>query len=145
MTNNTERKDFEASMIQLFGYEADEFYFTDGEYIDPDLNDLYLTWQAALAQREQVDFATLGYVSVIEVEKLLCEKLGIQWTAAGISIESLVERLYAAPAPSLCTAEEAAELAKGLRMISIEGELHGTLVLSTEQLAAFLNADRAKR
>jgi hypothetical protein len=48
-------------------------------------------------------------------------------------------------APSLCTAEEAAELARELRLISIEGELHGTLVLSTEQLAAIINADRAKR
>jgi protein involved in sex pheromone biosynthesis len=53
MTNNTERKTFEASMMQLFGYTNDEFNFADGEYLDKDLNDLYLTWQAALAQREQ--------------------------------------------------------------------------------------------
>jgi hypothetical protein len=55
MTNNTERKAFEASMVQLFGYTTEEFNFADGEYLDKDLNDLYLTWQAALAQRENTD------------------------------------------------------------------------------------------
>jgi hypothetical protein len=99
MINDTERKDFEASMIQLFGYEADEFYFTDGEYIDPDLNDLYLTWQAALAQREQ-------------------------------------------EAPSLCTAEEAAELARTVAPSDC-GEYGG--LINYYQLAAIINADRAKR
>lgn len=38
-----------------------------------------------------------GYVSVIAVEKLLCEKLGIEWQAEGMSIVSLVERLSLAP------------------------------------------------
>lgn len=35
----------------------------------------------------------------IEIEKLLCAKLGIDWTPTGISIESLIERLAARPAP----------------------------------------------
>jgi len=38
-----------------------------------------------------------GYVSVIDVEKLLCEKLGIQWSATGISIVSLIDRLAVVP------------------------------------------------
>ena len=37
-----------------------------------------------------------GFVSVIEVEKLLLSKLGRQWTPSGISITSLVEELAAA-------------------------------------------------
>ena len=34
-----------------------------------------------------------GYVSVIDVEKLLCSKLGREWSPTGISIESLVNDL----------------------------------------------------
>ncbi len=34
----------------------------------------------------------------IQVEKLLCEKLGRAWSASGISIESLVDELASAPA-----------------------------------------------
>jgi hypothetical protein len=36
-----------------------------------------------------------GYVKVIDVEKLLCAKLGIPWTATGISIASMIDRLAA--------------------------------------------------
>ncbi len=36
-----------------------------------------------------------GYVKVIDVEKLLCDKLGIQWSATGISIASMIDRLAA--------------------------------------------------
>jgi hypothetical protein len=50
-------------------------------------------------QAQGVDFATLGYVSVIEVEKALCKKLGVKWTPSGISIETLIDRLAAAPTP----------------------------------------------
>lgn len=34
-----------------------------------------------------------GYVSVIDVEKLLCSRLGREWSPTGISIESLVNDL----------------------------------------------------
>ena len=34
-----------------------------------------------------------GYVSVIDIEKLLCEKLGKEWTPSGMSIKSLIDEL----------------------------------------------------
>ena len=38
-----------------------------------------------------------GFVSTVDVEKLLCEKLGRKWSASGISIESLVSELATVP------------------------------------------------
>jgi hypothetical protein len=63
--------------------------------------------------------------------------------------EAEVNEAYAAPAPSLCTAEEAAELARehGVR-ISLMGSIGGdarVMYMNPGQLAAIINADRAKR
>lgn len=47
------------------------------------------------AAREEAQEAVGKFA--IEVEKMLCAKLGVSWTAAGISIVSLIDRLAAAP------------------------------------------------
>jgi hypothetical protein len=79
-------------------------------------------WQAALSQREQVgNECDYGCT---------CNKH------------------YAAPAPSLCTAEEAAELAKECgETLSIDGRRVLTCLsgIRVEDLAMIINADRAKR
>jgi hypothetical protein len=54
-------------------------------------------------------------------------------------------KLSAAPAPSLCTAEEAAELVKGLGHIVSMNQKVLLEYLTVDQLAAIINADRAKR
>lgn len=60
--------------------------------------ELFADWlrEVIAAPAAQPVAAPDGYVSVIAVEKLLCQKLGIEWAADGISIESLAERLAAA-------------------------------------------------
>jgi hypothetical protein len=59
-------------------------------------------WNAALDNIQQApsnraaavsDPVQNGYIQAIEVEKLLCAKLEIPWSATGMSIVSLIERL----------------------------------------------------
>ncbi len=58
-------------------------------------------------QRKPIDDVTEAVTkTVIEVEKLLCEKLGKQWKASGISIETLVDELAAQPQRKPMTDEQ---------------------------------------
>ena len=49
--------------------------------------------QATTPMPSKQELANNGYVYVIDVEKLLCEKLGRNWSATGISIDSLADEL----------------------------------------------------
>ena len=49
--------------------------------------------QATAPMPSKQELANDGYVYVIDVEKLLCEKLGRSWSATGISIDSLTDEL----------------------------------------------------
>lgn len=61
---------------------------------------LHSAWKAMLsaapAQPAAQDKTSIETALAIKVEKLLCEKLGIEWAPAGMSVESLVDRLAAA-------------------------------------------------
>lgn len=66
-------------------------------------------WKAkaasTLTQPNATDAVTRA---VIEVEKLLCEKLGKQWRPSGMCIESLVEELAMPPTQAAHTSDESA-------------------------------------
>jgi hypothetical protein len=113
MTNNTEqrktseqapREAFEAHVTKTLLLGVDTL--PDGQYESQQVRGLWLTWQAALAQREQ-------------------------------------------EAPSLCTAEEAAELALHIEMTVSDMDIttfkNGNVHATNAGLAAIINADRAKR
>ncbi len=61
------------------------------------------TAASTLTQPNATDAVTRA---VIEVEKLLCQKLGKQWRPSGMCIESLVEELATAPAQTEYTDAE---------------------------------------
>jgi hypothetical protein len=154
MTNNTEqRRAFEASMVQQFGYTTEEFNFADGEYLDKDLNDLYLTWQAALAQRENTakPLEQVGEWVMVPREPtygmiqagLNAPAYGHPETATPKLSDIYTAMLFAAPAPSLCTAEEAVELANTCDCIF--DPLIDNWLIDNDDLAQIINADRAKR
>jgi hypothetical protein len=50
---------------------------------------------AAAEQRPLTDVTEAVTKTVIETEKLLCEKIGRQWQASGMSIQTLVDELAA--------------------------------------------------
>jgi hypothetical protein len=127
MTNNTEqRRAFEEwlktvlSPIPEMGYEDEA-------------KDLaLLAWQAALAQREQ------EAPSLYDIPD---NELPGMWEKA--DFEGGKPDVVRGPAPSLCTAEEAAELAQDLELWDAFRWM--TEQMSDKELAAILNADRAKR
>lgn len=59
---------------------------------------IYEAMLAAAPKAEQPPVQDITYWS-IQVEKRLCEKLGKPWQASGMSIETLIDELAAAPQP----------------------------------------------
>lgn len=70
------------SYVHLVPDHCDRIAWRDRYYSLP------LAAPAGEAQPEQI-----GYVKAIDVEKLLCTKLGIDWSPTGTSIVSLIDRL----------------------------------------------------
>jgi hypothetical protein len=123
MTNNTEqRRAFEDGYLGPLCREryADTGKYRDGA-VERDWILFQVGWQAALAQREQ---------------EAPDNELPGMWEKA--DFEGGKPPVIRGPAPSLCTAEEAAEL---------EHEAAGWHVGNSdyELLAAIINADRARR
>jgi hypothetical protein len=129
MTNNTEqRRAFEEWFYDLFPMGIDDK--TEALMLK--------SWQAALAQREQVEELPLIRVT---------ERYDEGWRVNGKwfdhqPTEAEVNEAYAAPSPSLCTAEEAEELMKCCTDYKVTDCCFS---LSGRELAEIINADRAKR
>jgi hypothetical protein len=146
MINDTERKAFE-EVLRALKAAKEKLQITCGgvrEYeggiptqsLFPMIDAAILHGQAALAQREN---------SATPLYDIPDNELPGMWEKA--DFEGGKPDVVRGPAPSLCTAEEAAELAEQLSIQRFRnfGEDGMTFTASPEQLAAIINADRAKR
>jgi hypothetical protein len=136
MTNNTEqRRAFEDGYLGPLCREryADTGKYRDGA-VERDWILFQVGWQAALSQREHDgDGLPERWSATVAASKI---------PAVAEYIAELERRL----APLLCTAEEAAELARdcGVYVDGISQDWQKA-ALTLNQLAAIINADRAKR
>jgi hypothetical protein len=142
MTNNTERRAFEAHVTKklLLGVET----LPDGQYESQRVRELWLTWQAALSQRENTAKPLEQVGEWVIIPRELAENFLYSTEVPRFKrILSAALAQREKEAPSLCTAEEAAELAETM---SLWDEIRQLTEQMTEQeLAAIINAVRAKR
>jgi hypothetical protein len=139
MTNNTERKAFDSMSVV---HSIANTLKKGGSKLSEDqlmlMHGAMAVWfgeiqKAALAQREQAG---------VDILRGALEKCDVPRSYQYAIIGTYRGMLSAAPAPSLCTAEEAAELVDSL---GVGHRIHAGTIYEREELAAIINADRAKR
>jgi hypothetical protein len=114
-----------------------EYWHLDAELIDRCKE--VRRWQKSgiLVENSRLEAYAEKYYSGLENNLLNAEA-----DTAAQAMQAIID-LSAAPAPSLCTAEEAAALAK--RLVDFDENYGHTAMLTNEELAIIINADRAKR
>jgi hypothetical protein len=156
MTNNTEqRRAFEDGYLGPLCREryADTGKYRDGA-VERDWILFQVGWQAALAQRENTakpleqdgsgdKFALKAATLVDDLLKQAGYSIDSSARGALSHVISHLKTSSAAPTPSLCTAEEAADLLKGIERE--EWFTTASVTLSLKELSLIINADRAKR